>query len=45
MPPFALAIRGSGGRRFKSTHPDFVLEMQWSGYLSDPKSQKWLNMV
>ena len=25
--PFSLAIWGSGGRRFKSSHPDFELEM------------------
>jgi len=28
LQPFLLAIWGSGGRRFKSSHPDFELEIK-----------------
>ena len=34
--PFLLDTWGSGGRRFKYSHPDFELRMKWSGQLSGP---------
>ena len=37
--PFLLATWGSGGRRFKSSHPDFELETEWSDRLSGPKAK------
>jgi hypothetical protein len=35
--PSLLAIWVSGGRRFKSAHPDFILQIEQSDHLSGPK--------